>query len=120
MAAQALNPDRTRAALIARRDDLRQRLEQSAAAADFERGVSDLKDDAERSEASNVREAQQALELAELVDVEAALVRQAAGSYGDCIDCGAAIPAARLNANPAAARCAGCQATHEVTQRHGG
>jgi len=39
--------------------------------------------------------------LAELVDVEAALERLAAGSYGDCIDCCTTIPTARLNANPA-------------------
>ena len=51
--------------------------------------------------------------LAELADVEGALGRVAAGSYGECIDCGDAIAAARLNAYPAATRCIGCQGALE-------
>jgi RNA polymerase-binding transcription factor DksA len=51
--------------------------------------------------------------LAELADVEGALGRVAAGSYGECIDCGDAIAVARLNAYPAATRCIECQGTFE-------
>lgn len=51
--------------------------------------------------------------LAELADVEGALRRVAAGSYGECLDCGDAIAAARLNAYPAATRCVSCQGAFE-------
>ena len=45
----------------------------------------------------------------ELRMVDAALRRIDAGSYGQCIDCGVEIPAARLHAAPEAARCITCQ-----------
>ncbi len=45
---------------------------------------------------------------------EAALHRtHAIGEAGDCIDCGDAIPAARLLAAPFAARCIHCQSAFE-------
>jgi DnaK suppressor protein len=46
----------------------------------------------------------------ELVDVDLALDRLAAGTYGVCQDCGRAIPAARLEARPTATRCVDCAA----------
>ena len=48
-------------------------------------------------------------ETAELRQVEAALSRIEAGTYGQCIDCGVEIPAARLHAAPEAPRCIACQ-----------
>lgn len=42
-------------------------------------------------------------------EVADALERVAAGTYGLCEDCGKRIPAARLEANPAAVRCVECQ-----------
>jgi DnaK suppressor protein len=48
-------------------------------------------------------------ETAELAAIDEALARLSAGTYGHCIDCDAAIPEARLNAAPEAARCIGCQ-----------
>jgi DnaK suppressor protein len=51
--------------------------------------------------------------LAELADVEAALGRIATGAYGECVDCGEPIAAARLRAYPAATRCIGCQGALE-------
>lgn len=48
-------------------------------------------------------------ESAELVAIDEALQRLADGSYGLCVDCGDAIAAARLHANPVAMRCLGCQ-----------
>ena len=41
--------------------------------------------------------------------VLAALSRIDEASYGQCVDCGHAIPAGRLDARPDAARCVGCQ-----------
>lgn len=52
-------------------------------------------------------------EVAELADVEAAQRRLADGRYGRCIDCDAAIPAARLAAYPTAKRCTACQRKRE-------
>ena len=54
----------------------------------------------------------------ELDEVEAALRRMADQSYGECMDCGEAIPRARLEANPAAVRCVPCQ--QKVESRAGG
>ena len=48
-----------------------------------------------------------------LAEVDAALARIADGSYGRCADCGAEIPAKRLEALPASARCMDCQRAAE-------
>src|SRR5574337_327654 len=56
-------------------------------------------------------------DLAELANVEAALARVADGSYGECVDCGAEIPFARLLAYPAARRCVACQGAAEQRER---
>ena len=48
-------------------------------------------------------------ETAELRLVDAALDRIEAGTYGQCVDCGVVIPAARLHAAPEAPRCIACQ-----------
>ena len=61
--------------------------------------------------ARDIAEARQL--LAALADVEGALRRIAAGSYGECIDCGEPIAAARLKAYPAATRCIECQGAFE-------
>ena len=52
-------------------------------------------------------------ETAELGDIEAALERMDAGTYGQCTDCGVNIPSARLNAYPTAKRCIDCQTVAE-------
>ncbi|WP_243075184.1 TraR/DksA C4-type zinc finger protein [Microbacterium sp. SS28] len=46
----------------------------------------------------------------DLVELDAAEARVAAGTYGVCIDCGRAIPAGRLEARPTAVRCVDCAA----------
>jgi DnaK suppressor protein len=51
--------------------------------------------------------------LAELNEVEAALARIRAGTYGECRDCGELIALARLSAYPTAMRCLTCQERHE-------
>jgi DnaK suppressor protein len=48
-------------------------------------------------------------DVAELSEVEAALVRMDDGSYGTCSDCGEPIGWPRLNAQPTADRCIACQ-----------
>jgi DnaK suppressor protein len=48
-------------------------------------------------------------DTAEIEAVNAALKRIDAGSYGECVDCGAHIAEARLHAAPEAARCIHCQ-----------
>ncbi len=50
---------------------------------------------------------------ANLDEVDAALARIAAGTYGVCVDCGEAIPEKRLTALPASARCIECQRKQE-------
>jgi RNA polymerase-binding transcription factor DksA len=41
-------------------------------------------------------------------DIDAALTRIAAGSYGTCLSCGAAIPLPRLEVRPFASACVPC------------
>lgn len=56
-------------------------------------------------------------ECDELRDIDAALARIADGSYGECDQCGAAIPFERMRAQPVAKLCLACQ--QNVEQRHG-
>lgn len=58
-------------------------------------------------------------EVTELLDVETALRRLAAGVYGKCTDCGDVIGRDRLDAYPTAKRCLRCQTAHETRKRGG-
>jgi len=51
--------------------------------------------------------------LGDLAALEAARQRIQSGTYGTCSDCGEAIGAERLKANPVALRCAECQTARE-------
>lgn len=51
--------------------------------------------------------------IEEIRDIDAALMRIAAGNYGACIDCGVSIEVDRLKAYPTAKRCQPCQAAYE-------
>jgi RNA polymerase-binding transcription factor DksA len=51
----------------------------------------------------------------EVREIEAALKRIEAGTYGRCIECGTEIDEARLLAWPTAVRCEPCQKVHERT-----
>lgn len=75
--------------------------------------VEDRKDQAAEWQQVEVSDAEAQRDLEELALVEQALGRLAAGSYGDCLDCGSAIPLKRLFAQPAAPRCAACQSAAE-------
>ena len=52
-------------------------------------------------------------ETAELGDIQAALERIEAATYGVCTDCGVGIPTERLQAYPTAKRCIDCQTRKE-------
>ncbi len=52
-------------------------------------------------------------ETSELGEIDAALKRYQAGTYGICTECGVSIPPARLSAYPTAKRCFGCQSLSE-------
>jgi len=54
---------------------------------------------------------------AELEEIDAALGRIAEGNYGECEQCGGDIGAARLEAQPTARNCIGCQ--EQLEQRPG-
>jgi len=78
--------------------------------------VADQKDQAAQVQREEVDDAGLARDLAELAQVEQALRRLDEGRYGDCVGCGEPIPLQRLMAQPAASRCAACQALAE--RRH--
>ena len=75
--------------------------------------MEDLKDRAAQLESSRVHDAEEQRDLGELAQVEAALARIGAGSFGQCVDCGEPIAASRLAVMPAAECCAACQAQRE-------
>jgi RNA polymerase-binding transcription factor DksA len=58
-------------------------------------------------------------EVRHLRELEYALARMGQDEFGACAECGAAIPVARLIANPAATRCIGCQEAYEKTHHAG-
>lgn len=70
------------------------------------------------SDEAEVADAMNTMECAELADIAAARVRMADQQYGMCIDCGDAIPYARLEANVTAKRCAPCQQVYESVRRN--
>jgi len=57
-------------------------------------------------------------DVSELRDVESALKRISAGTYGTCIDCAQEIAPMRLEFNPHAARCLNCQENSEHSHQH--
>lgn len=59
-------------------------------------------------------------DVRELREVERALERIRAGTYGECTECGADIDIGRLRANPPAARCIACQTREERNTGRGG
>jgi len=75
--------------------------------------VSDRKDEAAQLVEGNMLEAQELRDVGDLQHVRRALERLHAGIYGDCAECGEPIALQRLLAEPAAERCASCQATRE-------
>ena len=113
--AAALTLQRRRAALqheieaaSARRREARQ------ARSDID--VHDAKDDADRLQFDGTTEAEIERDRHELQRIDEALARLAAGTYGVCVACGEPIAPARLQAEPASARCQPCQRRYEAAQ----
>jgi DnaK suppressor protein len=77
-------------------------------------GVADRKDEAMRGQMAELSSQQEERDREELRQVEAALRRLDSATYGDCEVCAEPIPLQRLLVQPAAARCAGCQAKFEA------
>jgi len=75
--------------------------------------VSDQKDGAAEQQREGIDIAQEQRDIDELAQVELALKRLDAGTYGNCADCGEPIPLERLRVQPAAQRCASCQVARE-------
>jgi len=116
-------------ASLAALDDVRRRLEEQLRnAAERLRRIddtADLEPSVRRQTALDVIDEVQANEtrealfasrerlLTRIQRLRAALARLGAGSYGQCLECGAAITAARLRALPDATTCVGCQGRHE-------
>ena len=98
----------TRYFTLEQREALQRSLEERARVLREELGA-DLKQDlgAEPELAAAQRDA------GELRDVEAALARLHQPEYGICTACGEEIPYVRLQANPAAVLCLGCQKQDE-------
>jgi DnaK suppressor protein len=84
--------------------------QQVAAGADE---VSQRKDEAAQQQFSDLNDSQAQRDIDEMAQVEAALHRLDSGTYGDCADCGEPISLQRLLMQPAAQRCAPCQAADE-------
>lgn len=57
---------------------------------------------------------------AHLAEIDLAVERIAAGTYGRCAVCGAEIPGGRLEARPTASTCIGCAAVAARQRRGGG
>lgn len=79
--------------------------------------VEDLAELGEERTREAMRHAEQERDIDELRAIAAARERMAGGRYGTCIDCGNEIPLARLQAQPAAARCVPCQQRFERSHR---
>ena len=87
--------------------------ERQAEAAEDGQGATDRKDEAARGQMRALGSQQEERDRQEMSQVEAALRRLNAGTYGDCGSCGEPILLQRLLVQPAAARCAACQAKFE-------
>lgn len=111
-----------RAQLLARKEQLLQELDtmqRDTLALAADRGDAahpdDRKEHSENLFFNTVRDAEAARDHHELVAVRAALERMDEGSYGQCTDCGEAVGAQRLQAQPQAQRCIACQSQWEAT-----
>ncbi|MEW5771677.1 MAG: TraR/DksA family transcriptional regulator [Pseudomonadota bacterium] len=111
-----------REALHARRgaliEQMREALEQSGQTQFSEilgRTSGDSSDEALAVSLGDLAAARMDHEVRALKALDEARARLDAAEFGVCEDCGAAIPAARLVANPAATRCVACQERHEHT-----
>jgi DnaK suppressor protein len=115
--------EQLRRALEQRRETLIAELRRDAARARDEQfgkltgPTHDTGDESVAALLADLDQAELSRDVTELRELEAARKRFAEGSYGICVDCGAAIGFERLYAEPSAARCIDCQRRHEKTYR---
>jgi DnaK suppressor protein len=113
------NKESHRASLRARRDVVKSEMFSALSRIDDDRyaaltdQVHDTKDQAVAQLLVDSDNAELRRAATELQDIDAALQRVSAGTYGRCSACGTDIPAARLAAYPTAKRCLPCQQEHE-------
>lgn len=81
--------------------------------ADIAGEVHDLEDESLADLLTDVTHAEITRDVEEIRDIEAALQRLAAGTYGVCVRCDKSIHRERLDAYPTAKRCLPCQQLHE-------
>ena len=93
--------------LLARKDELEQRLQKIEHDLDQPMPADD-EDRATEREDDEVMEQMGNAGLEELRAIEAALARVEDGSYGVCVNCGEAISAERLDIMPTAPKCRHC------------
>lgn len=102
------------ARLRERRDELRALLHETCEVVpESAPDILDFKDVAAGDHQALIDEVACAHAADELAQVVAALHRIDHGTYGDCMECGEPIAAARLRALPATAYCTDCQTMHE-------
>ena len=70
-------------------------------------------DNAQIQTGRDIAFAQNEHETAELLAINASLLRIKEGVYGLCVDCGTHIPAARMDSAPHTLRCLACQTSFE-------
>lgn len=101
-------------------DEVREELEQSGEQhyIDLAGRVTDQGDQSVADALADLDAAMIDRHIHEIREIETALARIAAGSYGDCVDCGGAVGFARLKAYPTAVRCIDCQARHDKQFAH--
>jgi DnaK suppressor protein len=118
--------DRLKGALVARRTALRGEIEARLNLQDDPafQGLANRMAETDDWAVADLESAQDIAEVsrdaAELQEVNMALARIDAGTYGTCLECTAPIPPARLEAYPAAARCIACQELLETAMRRAG
>lgn len=116
--------EQLRQKLIIRTRELREDIRRELMQSDQERHrevagmVGDVGDESVANLVADLDAAAIDRDVRELRSIEAARGRLEAGTYGICLDCGNAIPWARLLAQPDASRCVPCAQQHEKTHAH--
>lgn len=95
--------------LLARRDELRAKLSDELASLRGDTNTADPADAAFEAVGDEMASALAEFDARELTQIQRALARLKAGTYGLCENCGEKIPVARLNALPYTPYCIECQ-----------
>ncbi|OYW18064.1 MAG: hypothetical protein B7Z55_11350 [Planctomycetales bacterium 12-60-4] len=100
--------------LVSQREELRLKLaEDMDLTQSYYDGTNDIGETATQMETSELHSQLAALESRELQQIDLAIDKIRAGTYGSCDRCGKAIPVARLQALPFSTTCVDCQRKRE-------